>query len=223
VHAAAGEWKTSTDRLLDAKRAGEQMLARREVGPEFLPTLGQVYADLLRNATLQKERSLLEAVKADGSRRFVSADTKSEEPWWTSAVDWVSSWGETILPSETQKAAKLRDDLRVLPDDPQKIWTLAQSLAEGTFNLPEARGYYVYLLENHPDFPQVQNGNCLYRYAEILYAAREVKEAIRRYDELKMIAKDHPKLGDAAPNGVKKRLDEAYKLLGKMGYAPGKK
>ncbi|HEX7897321.1 MAG TPA: protein kinase [Planctomycetota bacterium] len=223
VYAAAGEWKTSTERLLDAKRAGEQMLARREVGAEFLPSLGQVYGDLLRNATLQREKSLLEAVKTDGSRRFVNPDTKMEEPWWTGTVDWVSSWSETILPAETLKAAKLREEVRAVSDDPQKIWTLAQSLAEGTSNLLEARGYYAYLLENHPDFPQVQNGNCLYRYAEILFAAREVKEAIRRYDELKMVAKEHPKLGDAVPNGVKKRLDEAYKLLGKMGYAAGKK
>ena len=221
--AAAGEWKTSTDRLLDAKRAGEAMLARREVGPEFLPTLGQVYGDLLRNAVAQKDRGMLEGLKAEGSRRFVNPDTRVEEPWWTSTVDYVSDWNERIFPAETQKVARLREDLRQAPEDPQKIWSLAQSLAEGTANLSEARGYYLYLLENHPDFAQVQNGNCLYRYAEILYAAREVKEAIRRYDELRMAAKEHPKLGDAAPNGVKKRLDEAYKLLGKMGYVQGKK
>jgi hypothetical protein len=219
AYAAGGDWKLSTDRLLEAKRAGEQMLARKEVGPEFLPQLGQVYGDLLRNAAVQKEKGMLEAVKTEGSRRFVNPDTRTEEPWWMTTVDWLSSWSETILPGELLKAQKLRDDLKAAPDDPQKIWALAQSLAEGSANVAEARGYYAYLLENHPDFSQVLNGNCLYRYAEILYAAREVKEAIRRYQELAMAAKEHPKVSDAAaPAGVKRRLDEAYKLLGKMGY-----
>jgi hypothetical protein len=219
AYAAGGEWKLSTDRLLEAKRVGEQMLSRKEVGPEFHPVLGQVYGELMRNAALQKEKGMLEALKAEGGRRFVAADTRTEETWWAGTVDWISSWSETILPAELQKAQKLRDDVRAAPDDPQKLWALAQSLAEGTSNAAEARGYYAYLLENHPDFAQVQNGNCLYRYAEILFAAREVNEAIRRYKELSMAAKEHPKVADpAAPTGVKRRLDEAYKLLGKMGY-----
>lgn len=219
AYAAGGDWKASSDRLLEAKRIGEQMLARKEVGPEFLPVLGQVCTEILRNAVIQKEKNLFDAVKADGAKRFVDPETRQEEAWWTSAVDGLSAWGESGLPMEAQKAQRLREELKAAPDDPQKIWSLAQTLADGSMNLAEARGYYAYLLENHADFAQVQNGNCLYRYAEILYAAREVKEAIRRYHELTMVAKEHPKVVDTAgAGGVRRRLDEAYKLHGKMGY-----
>ncbi len=218
AYAAGGDWKLSTERLLEAKRVGEQMLARKEVGPEFMPTLGQIYTELLRNAVVQKEKNLFEAVKAEGGRRFVNAEGRTEE-WWASAVDGVAAWSETILPAETVKVQRLRDDVKAAPEDPQKLWSLAQALSEGMAHAGEARGYYGYLLENHPDFGQVQSGNCLYRYAEILYAAREVKEAIRRYQELGMVAREHPKVVDAAaPGSVRRRLDEAYKLLGKMGY-----
>ena len=78
-------------------------------------------------------------------------------------------------------------------------------------------GYW--LFENHPEFPQVQNGSCQYKLAEIHFAAREVREAIKQYQDLSQMHKDHPKVTDAGSTGVKRRLDECYKLSFKMGYA----
>jgi hypothetical protein len=74
-------------------------------------------------------------------------------------------------------------------------------------------------MENHPEFPQVQNGTCQYKLAEIHYAAREVREAIKGYQDLSMMHRDHPKVADAGPSGVKRRLDECYNLSFKMGYS----
>jgi tetratricopeptide (TPR) repeat protein len=198
------------------------MIARRDVGREFQTFLGVVYSELLRSFTLLKDRKNAEALRNEGSRRFVNPDTKMEEAWWTSALDWHSTWSETLLPQEERKASRLRDELRANPDDPQRIWSLAQTCAEGIFNLPEARGYYLYLLENHPDFPQVQNGNCLHRFAELLFAARDAREAIRRYRELSEMHPRHEKVGETGPSGVKSRLEECYKLLVKMGYPKDK-
>jgi hypothetical protein len=112
--------------------------------------------------------------------------------------------------------------VRQNPEDPAKIWALAQTCSDGVYNLPEARGYYSWLLENHPEFPQVQNGTCQYKLAEIHWAAREVREAIKGYQILATMHKDHPRVSDGGPAGVKRRLDECYKLNLKMGYGTGK-
>jgi len=222
VYAAAGDWRASTEKYLEARRVGELMVARRDVGREFQPVLGLVYAELLRNFTLLKEKKNAEALRNDGSRRFVNPDTKMEEPWWAQTLEWHATWSETVLPQEEKKVLRLRDELRGAADDPQKIWALAQSCAEGVFNLQEARGYYLYLLENHPEFAQVQNGNCLYRIAELLFAARDVREAIRRYRELSESQKEHPKVLETGRAGVQSRLEDCYKLLVKLGYAKEK-
>jgi hypothetical protein len=34
-----------------------------------------------------------------------------------------------------------------------------------------------------------------------------------------MMHRDHPKVADAGPSGVKRRLDECYNLSFKMGYS----
>jgi tetratricopeptide (TPR) repeat protein len=222
AYAAAGDWRSSTEKLLEARRIGEGMIARRDVGRDFVPILGGVYGELLRNFTLLKEKKNAEALRNDGSRRFVNPDTKMEEAWWTQLLDWHSTWSETLLPQEEKKVARLRDEVKANPDDPQKIWALAQSSAEGVFSLFEARAYYSYLLENHPDFPQVQNGNCLHRLAEVLFACRDVREAIRRYRELGEMHRDHPKVTEPGSTGVKSRLEDCYKLLLKMGYPKDK-
>ena len=82
----------------------------------------------------------------------------------------------------------------------------------------EGRGYYAWLQENDPEFPQVQNGTCQYKLAEIHWAAREVKEAIKRYQDVQMKHRDHPKVSEPGPTGVKRRLDECYNLSFKMGF-----
>ena len=90
-------------------------------------------------------------------------------------------------------------------------------------NFVEARGYYAWLLENHPEFSQVQNGTCHYKLAEIHFAAREVREARKRYQDLQTMHRDHPKVSDAGASGVKHRLDECWKLQVKMGFRDDKK
>jgi hypothetical protein len=65
----------------------------------------------------------------------------------------------------------------------------------------------------------VQNGSCQYKLAEIHFAAREVREAIKHYLDLSSMHKDHPKVSDGGAAGVKRRLDECYKLSIRMGYA----
>lgn len=218
--AAVGDWRVSTDRYLEARRAGDAMMARREVGRDFGRVLGeQVYGELYRNYILLKDRKAAEAVRTDGSRRFVAPETRTEEEWWTALMKWLSYWSEEAYPVHEKRTAQLREELKANPEDPQKIWALAQSAA-ALQNFAEARGYYAYLLENHPEFSQVQNGNCLYALAELLFAARDVVQARKRYQELEAQHPKHPKVADAeARDGVKRRLDECYKLIAKMGYA----
>jgi hypothetical protein len=50
-----------------------------------------------------------------------------------------------------------------------------------------------------------------------------VQTAIKRYLDLQSTHKDHPKVADTGPTGVKRRLDECYKLSFKMNYARDKK
>jgi serine/threonine-protein kinase len=219
VYAAAGEWRLSTDKYLEARRLADGMISRREVGREFLPLVGFVYGELFRNYVMLKDRKNAELVKNDGARRFVNPDTKTEEDWWARTMGYLATWSEQYLPVEEKRIVRLREELRASPDDPNKIWALAVTSAEALQNLMEARGYFLYLLEHHPEFSQVANGNCLYRLAEIHYAFREVREAIRRYRELGEQYKEHPKVQDSnAESGVRRRLDDCYKLLNKMGY-----
>lgn len=218
--AAVGDWRASTDRYLEARRVGDAMMARREVGRDFARVLGeQVYGELYRNYILLKDRKSAEAVRADGARRFINPDTRAEEEWWTALMKWLSYWAEEAYPVHEKRAAQLREEVRSNPEEAQKIWALAQSTA-ALQNFAEARGYYAYLLENHPEFSQVQNGNCLYALAELLFAARDVTQARKRYQELEAQHRQHAKVVDAeARDGVKRRLDECYKLIAKMGYA----
>jgi serine/threonine protein kinase/tetratricopeptide (TPR) repeat protein len=220
VHAASSDLRTALERYADARKAGEGMLSRKEAGREFWPSLGTVYGEIIRLAVLSKDRPRAQAVKNEASSRFVDPDTKMEEKWWADQRTALDTWSERILPQEEKRLPLLREDLRVNADDPQRIWTLAVCLMDSTGNPFEARGYLAYLLENHREFSQVGNGNCLYRLAEIHFAAREIPQAIKRYDELKEQNKDHPKVVDTAgASGVKRRLDDCYKLLNRMGYA----
>jgi serine/threonine-protein kinase len=218
VYSASGDWSKSTEKYLEARRLGEQMLARREVGREFLPFLAHVYGELFRNAILMRDRKAAQSIRNDGNARFVNPATNMEEPYWPPLRDWLQKWGDDVFPVEERRIPRLRDDVHQAPDDAQRIWALALSLSEGTANLAEARGYYAWLLEHHPEFAQVANGNALYRLAEIHFAAREVHSAIRRYREMLDQYKDHPKTGDPGTDGVKRRLDDCYKLQAKMGY-----
>jgi len=218
VYAAAGDFKTSTDRYTDARRSGETMIQQGRASKEFLPLLGSVFGEIYRNAVLLKNKKDADAVRNQGSQRFTNPDTKTEEEWWTQMAAQLATWSETVFPQEERKLAVLREQVRLNPEDPAKIWALAQTCSDGVFNLPEARGYYSWLLENHPEFPQVQNGTCQYKLAEIHWAAREVREAIKGYQILATMHKDHPRVNDGGAAGVKRRLDECYKLNVKMGY-----
>jgi serine/threonine-protein kinase len=219
VYAAAGDWKASRERYGEAKTAGDSTLKSGQAGKEFLPSLASVYSELFRDEIVLKDKKNAEAIKNEGSRRFVNPMTKMEEPFWTELIVPLGKWSEEIYPAEEKKLPRLRDEVRANPEDPQKLWALALSLVDGAVSFTEARGYLVYLLENHPQFAQVQNGNCLYRLAELLYAARDVREAIKRYQELRDQNKDHPRVADlSGPSGVRRRLDDCYKLFNRMGY-----
>jgi serine/threonine-protein kinase len=222
VYAASGDYKTSTDRYMDARRAGDLMIQKSSPTKEFLQLLGSVYGEIYRNAILQKNRKDADLIRNQGSQRFTNPDSKAEEEWWTQLAASLAAWSENTYPQEERKLAVLREQVRQNPEDPAKIWALAQTCSDGVYNLPEARGYYSWLLENHPEFPQVQNGTCQYKLAEIHWAAREVREAIKGYQILATMHKDHPRVSDGGPAGVKRRLDECYKLNLKMGYGTGK-
>jgi hypothetical protein len=219
VYAAAGDYKASTDRYGDARRFGDSLVTQSRAPKDFLPQLGAVYGELYRNAVLLKKRKDADAIRNDGSQRFINPDTKAEEEWWTTLAAALANWSENVLPQEEKKVLRLREEVRSNPEDPARIWALAQSCSDGTFNLAEARGYYQWLLENHPEFPQVQNGSCQYKLAEIHFAAREVREAIKLYLDLSQMHKEHPKVSDGGAAGVKHRLDDCYKLSIRMGYA----
>ncbi len=217
VYAAAGEWRASSEKYGEARKLGDQQMNGGKLPHDSWPLLGHIYGELIRNSILLKDKKAVE-IRNDGARRFVSPDTQAPEEWWVTLSGWLDTWGEKVYPVEEKKLPRLREDVKAAPEDPVRIWALAQSLAEGVQSLSEARGYLLWLIENHPDFTQVQNGNCLHRLAEILWASREVREAVRRYLELGSQHKDHPKVLEAGTGGVRKRLDEAYKLLNRMGY-----
>jgi len=218
VYSAAGDFRASTDRYGDARRVGDLAIAQGRATKEFLPVLGSVYGEIYRNAILLKNRKDADVIRNQGSQRFTNPDTKAEEEWWTQMAASLANWSETVLPQEERKLALLREQVRLNPEDPAKIWALALTCSDGVFNLSEARGYYSWLLENHPEFPQVQNGTCQYKLAEIHWAAREVREAIKGYRNIEQMHKDHPRMADGGAAGVKRRLDECYKLSIKMGY-----
>ena len=223
VYAAAGDYRTSSERYNEARKAGDQMIAAGRGTPEFMKILGTIYGEMYRNAVLAKDRKGAETIRNQGSQRFINPDTKAEEEWWTQLAFGLANWSENTFPQMEKNVVRLREEVKKSPEDPTQIWLLATALAEGVYNLPEARAYYTWLLENHPEFPQVQNGACQYRLAEINYASREVQTAIKRYLDLQSMHKDHPKVAEAGPAGVKRRLDECYKLSFKMNYARDKK
>jgi hypothetical protein len=218
VYAAAGDWRAASAKYAEARRVGDVMQDAGRLRRDQWPLLGSVYAELFRIAVLQKERKDADIVRSEAARRFSSPETQAPEEWWASIASTLDTWSEKTFPAEEKRIGKLREDFRAAPEDPARIWALAQSLMDGSLAFQEARGLLVWLLENHPDFPQVQNGNCLYRLAELLFAARDIREAMRRFQDLLSQYKDHPKAGDSGANGVKPRLEECYKLVNRMGY-----
>ena len=219
VYAAAGDWRSASDRYKDARGVGDTIYAQSRPSKEFVALLGSVYGELYRIAVLLKDRKGAETVRNQGSQRFINPDTKAEEDWWTQMAAGLANWSENVYPQQEKNLVRLREEVKSNPEDPARIWALAQTCSDGVYNLLEARGYYAWLQENHPEFSQVQNGTCQYKLAELHFAAREVKEAIKRYQDLQTMHRDHAKVSDAGPSGVKKRLDECYKLQFKMGYS----
>ena len=54
--------------------------------------------------------------------------------------------------------------------------------------------------------------------AEIYYAAREVREARKQYQNLERMHKDHPMVSDNGPKGVRRRIDDCFKIATRMNY-----
>src|SRR6185295_934153 len=153
VYAAAGDFRASTDRYGDARRVGDGIVQQGRAPKDFPPQLGAVYGELYRNAVLLKNRKDADAIRNQGSKTFVAPDTKQEEDWWTQLAATLANWSENVLPQEEKKVVRLREEVRANPEDPARIWALAQTCSDGIYNLPEARGYYQWLFENHPEFP----------------------------------------------------------------------
>jgi tetratricopeptide (TPR) repeat protein len=181
--------------------------------------LGVVYAEMYRNAVLLKDKKAAESIRNQGSQRFINPDTKAEEEWWSQAALSLANWSESSYPLQEKNVVRLREELKKSPEDPAQIWALAQTCSDGVFNLVEARGYYAWLAENHPEFPQVQNGTCQYKLAEIFYAAREVREARKQYQNLERMHREHPMVSDNGPKGVRRRIDECFKIATRMNYS----
>jgi serine/threonine-protein kinase len=223
VYQTGGDFRSSTDRYTEAKRVADQLISQSRPSKDFMMQLGVVYGELYRNAVLLKDRKGAERVRNDASQRFINPDTKAEEEWWTTTASALANWSEIVFPTQEKNLLRLREEVRANPEDPARIWQLALTCSDGVVNLVEARGYYAWLLENHPEFSQVQNGTCHYKLAEIHFAAREVREARKRYLDLQTMHRDHPKVSDPGPSGVKRRLDECWKLSFKMGFRDDKK
>jgi tetratricopeptide (TPR) repeat protein len=222
VYQTGGDFRSSTDRYNEARKAADLLISQSKPTKEYMMLLGTVYGELYRNAIILKDRKAAERIRNDASQRFINPDTKAEEEWWTSQAAALATWSETVYPTQEKNLVRLREEVRANPEDPARIWQLALTCTEGAVNLVEARGYFAWLLENHQEFSQVQNGMCHYRLAEIHFAAREVREAKKRYLDLQTMHKDHPKVSDPGPSGVKRRLDECWKLQFKMGFREDK-
>ena len=218
VYAAAGDFRTSTEKYREASKVGDAMIAAGRTSNEFMRTLGVVYGEMYRNAVLLKDKKTAESIRNQGSQRFVNPDTKAEEEWWSQIALSLANWSESSYPLQEKNIVRLRDELKKSPEDAAQIWSLAQTCSDGVFNLVEARGYYAWLAENHPEFPQVQNGTCQYKLAELYYAAREVREARKQYQNLERMHRDHPMVSDNGARGVRRRIDECFKIATRMNY-----
>jgi hypothetical protein len=219
VYAAAGDFRTSTDKYREASKVGDAMIAAGKTSNDFMRALGVVYAEMYRNAVLLKDKKAAESIRNQGSQRFINPDTKAEEEWWSQTALSLANWSESSYPLQEKNVVRLREELKKSPEDPAQIWALAQTCSEGVFNLVEARGYYAWLAENHPEFPQVQNGTCQYKLAEIYYAAREVREARKQYQALERMHREHPMVSDNGTKGVRRRIDECFKIATRMNYS----
>lgn len=222
LYAASAEWDKSTSAYLQAKRAADAALAKPGAPRGLVPYVVLVYGGLYRNYIVLKEKSKAEAIKNEGDRRFPGPDGRGEDEIWTLFKGWLALW-ERSYPEHEKKIASLREEVRQQPDDPDKIWSLACWYMDGLQNFFEARGYLAYLQEFHPDFPQVRSGHCLYRLAEVHFAARELRDALKLYTELRQHHPQHPKVtDDESLDSVRKRTAECYRLLNLMGYPPEK-
>jgi serine/threonine-protein kinase len=217
VYAAFGEWSKAVQAYTEARRLCEGLVDGRHVGKEFHPYLAFLYSEIYRISVLQKNGAAAAAVRNEGARRFVNAETKAEEEWWTLTVKRLETWAEKVYPEQVRTILRLKDEMKNNPEDPQKIWAVAIAYHEGLINALESRGYFAYLLQNHPDFTLVKNGECRWRLAEVLYASREVREAAKLYRDLVQQSPEHPRVKDEGPEGVKSRLDECRKLAEKFG------
>ncbi len=216
MYAAHGKWVDSTSRWLEAQAGLAKLLRPREGNAGVLKALGLLYVGLLRNSVVGNNPTLEKRVREEAAGRF--KDGKAHE-WWNARLEEFEKWQKHRFPGAGARLQAYLREMRENPDDPERIWRVAETYSIDLQNLSEARGYYLFLLENHPDFEQVKSGECLYRLAEILYQFKEIPEALTRYNELIESYPHHPAVkGGEEGRAVAGRREECYRLFKWMGY-----
>ncbi len=219
VYAAAGRWRDSNEKYGEARKLGEGMITRGEAGREFLPKFAGVYDRLYRNYVVLGLDRMAAAVRTHGDKVFVNATTNEPEMWWTRAVRWNTYWSEQVYPVHKKSIQRLQSEMASAPKDPLAVWKVAQCLWDGLRDGFQARGYFSYLLEYHPDFPQVTNGTCKIKLAEILFEAHEIPAALKLYEEVAEKNPEHSKVRNPLAWGsVRRRIKQCSELAEKMGY-----
>src|SRR6185295_19749230 len=92
VYQAGGDFRSSTDRYTEARKAADAIISQSRVSKDFLLQLGSVYGELYRNAVVLKDRKSAERIRNDASQRFINPDTKAEEEWWTTLAGTLANW-----------------------------------------------------------------------------------------------------------------------------------
>ncbi len=211
MYAGYGDWPKSTERLFEAKTIGDRLALNREAAKQFLPSLASVYLALWRNGIVRNDAGLVKQIRTDAQNRF--SEGRREYDWWTKLSLGMQNWEQNRFRTALPRLERLLRDFLENPDLPETLWEIATTYADDLRNKIEARGYFQFLLENHPDFPQVRKGECLYRYAELLDEFREIDSALKLYRELHADFPDHSKVKDGT---VKHRIEECYRLGEKM-------
>jgi serine/threonine-protein kinase len=192
---AFGDMKSSTAALSDGLDLGLKRMAaapRRNPMDPVPNLVARIAGGLMRNYTLLRQEAKAAQIRSTVKLRFT--DPTGEYEGWTLVETGFDRWVREVLALLKQHGDGLRKLEEALQENPEPkaLWELAEA-REKIKEYRDARGLYVAVLEN-PEFEHVKNGDALLRLAEVTFMFRDILEAEKLFQRMRLEYPNHVKV-----------------------------